>query len=85
MDDLHTRGILQVVRAGDCLITWSASIYSIESGSQVYCSFLEEFLVSHGDTVDDEHRFSSPDGRSIREDHPDFRGHATGMRLGSQG
>ena len=26
--------------------------------------------MSHGDTIGDEHRFSSPDGRSIREDHP---------------
>ena len=42
--------------------------------------FLEEFPTSHKDTVDDEHCFSSPDGRSVGEDHPDFRGHATGMR-----
>ena len=34
----------------------------------------------HGNTVDDEHYFSSSDGQSVREDHPDFRGHATGMR-----
>ena len=45
--------------------------------------FLGEFLASHGDTVDDEHNFSFPDGRSIREDHPDVRGHATGMCPGS--
>ena len=41
--------------------------------------------MSHGDTVNDEHYFSSPDGQSIKEDHPDFRGHATGMRSRSQG
>ena len=41
--------------------------------------------MSHGDTVDDEHNFSSPYRRSVREDHPDVRGHATGMRPGSQG
>ena len=41
--------------------------------------------MSHGDTVDDEHNFSSPDRQSVREDHPDVRGHATGMRPGSQG
>ena len=35
---------------------------------------------SNGDTVDDEHYFSSLDGRSLGEDHPDFKGHATGMR-----
>ena len=33
--------------------------------------------------VDDEHSFSSPDGRSVREDHLDVRGHVTGMCLGS--
>ena len=70
---------------GDCLITWSTSVYSIGLGSQVYGSFLEEFLVSHGDTVNDEHSFSSLDGRSIREDHLDFRGHDTGMCPESQG
>ena len=42
--------------------------------------FLEEFPTSHKDTVDDENYFSSPDGQSVEEDHPDFRGHATGMR-----
>ena len=66
---------------GDSLVTWSASIHSIESGSQVYGSFLEEFPKSHEDTVDDDHNFSSPDARSVIKDHPDFRGHATGIRL----
>ena len=42
--------------------------------------FLEEFPASHKDTVDDENYFSSLDGRSVEEDDPDFRGHATGMR-----
>ena len=41
--------------------------------------------MSHGDTIDDVHNFSSLDGQSVREDHPDFRGHAVGMRFGSQG
>ena len=84
-DDLHTKGILQGVRIGDCPIIWSVGIYSIRSGSQVYDSFLEKFQESHGDAVDDEHRFSSPDRRSIRDDHPDFREHATGMRPRPQG
>ena len=44
---------------------------------------LEEFPESHGDTVDDEHYFSSLDGWSVGEDHLDFIGHASGMRLGS--
>ena len=56
------------------------SIYCIGSGSQVYNLILGEFLASHGDTIDDEHYFSSLDGRSIREDHPGIRRHATGMR-----
>ena len=69
----------------DYPITWGTRIYSIRSGSQVYESFLEEFLASHGDTIDDEHCFSSPDGLSVRDDHLDFRGHATSMRPRSQG
>ena len=36
--------------------------------------------MSHRNTVDDEHCFSSSDRRSIREDHPDCKAHATGMR-----
>ena len=74
---------MQVVYTGDSSVTWSASIHSIGSGSQVYGSFLGEFLASHEDTVDDEHNFSSLDGRSVREDHPDIRGHVTGMCPGS--
>ena len=41
--------------------------------------------MAYGDTVDDEHNFSSLNRQSVREDHPDVRRHATGMRLGSQG
>ena len=85
MDNLHSRGIQQVVYTGDCPITWSTSIYCIGSGSQVYSSFLKEFLESHGGTVDDEHCFSSLDKRSVIEDHQYFRGHASGMCPGSQG
>ena len=85
VDDLHSGGILQVVCMGDFPITWSTSVHSIGLRSQVYDSFLEEFLASHGDTVDDEHNFSSSDGRSFREDHLDVRGHVTGMRPRSQG
>ena len=36
--------------------------------------------MSHGDTVDDEHSFSSLDGWSVKEDHTDFRGHVASMR-----
>ena len=43
------------------------------------------FTASHGDMINDEHRFSSPNRRSVGEDHLDVRGHATGMYLGSQG
>ena len=73
------------VHIGDCPVAWDTSIYSIESGSQVYDPFLEEFLASHGDTVDDEHKFSSLDGQSVGEDHQDFKGHAMSMRSRSQG
>ena len=41
--------------------------------------------MSHGDTVGDEHCFSSSDGLSVKGDYPDFRGHATSMRPRSQG
>ena len=44
--------------------------------------FSGEFPMSHENTVDDEHCFSSSDRRSVREDHQDFRGHATSMRPG---
>ena len=47
--------------------------------------FLEEFPTSHGDTVDDEYCFSSLDGWSVEEDHPNFRGHASGMSSRFQG
>ena len=82
-NDLHSEGILQIIHTSDYLVAWSASLYSIGPRSQVYSSFLGEFLESHGDTVDDEHRFSSPDGRSVTKDHLDVRGHAMGMHPGS--
>ena len=83
VDDLHSLGILQIIYTRDRLVTWSTSLYHIGPESQVYSSFLGEFPESHGDTIGDEHRFSSPNGRSIEEDHPNIRGHATHMRLGS--
>ena len=79
-DDLHSGGIFPVVHTGDCPITWSTSIYSIGLGFKVYDSYLEEFPESHGDTIDDEHCFPSPNRQLIGKDHPDFRGHGTGMR-----
>ena len=69
----------------DCQVTWSASLYLIRPGSQVFDSLLEEFPESHGDTFGDEHSFSSSDEGSIREDDLDVRGHAMGMCLRSQG
>ena len=47
-DDLHYGGILLVVHTGDCPVTWSASVHSIQSGSQVYDSFLGEFQRAMG-------------------------------------
>ena len=64
-DDLHIRGILQVIPTRNCLVIWSASLYSIISGSQVYGSLLEEFLESYENAVDDEHCFSSTDIRPV--------------------
>ena len=40
---------------------------------------MEEFPASHRETVDDEHFFSSLDEQSVREDHPDIRGHAMSL------
>ena len=70
---------LQVIYTGDCLVARDTSVHSIGSGSQVYGSFLEEFPTSHRDTIDDEHCFSSPNGRSVGEGHLNIRRHATGM------
>ena len=44
--------------------------------------FLGEFQASHGDTVDDEHNFSSSDRWSVRVNHPDVRGHAMPRYIG---
>ena len=52
---------MQVVHTRDYTFSWSASLYSIGSGSQVYSSVLEEFPESYGDTVKDEYCFSSTD------------------------
>ena len=84
-DDLHTRGILQVIHTRDCLVTWSVNLYRIKPGSQVYGSLLEEFLESHGNTVNDEHFFSSTDIRPVGENHTSLGGHFMGMRPRSQG
>ena len=70
---------------GDCPVTWSVGIHSIELAPQVYDSFLGEFPTSHGDMVDDEHNFSSSDGQSVREDHLDVRGHAVACVLDLKG
>ena len=69
----------------DFSVAWGTIIYSIGLGSRVYSSFLEEFTASHGNTIDDEHCFSSCDERSVGDDHLDYRRHATSMRFRSQG
>ena len=79
VDDLHSGGILQIIRVRDCSVTWSASIHSIEPGSQVYSALLEELLEGDGDIVDDKHRFSSTDRFLVEEDHTGFRGHVASM------
>ena len=35
--------------------------------------------MSHGDTIDDEHRFSSLEGQLDKEDYPDIGRHAGSM------
>ena len=76
---------LQIIHIRDRPITWSTTLYRIRLGSRVYGSLLEEFPESHGNTVDDEHFFSSTDRWLVGEDHTGFGGHAAGMRLRSQG
>ena len=85
VNDLHYEGILQIIRARDCLVTWSANLHNIKPGFQVYDTFLEELLEGHGDTVTDEHHFSSIDKWSVEEDHTGFRRHAAGLLPGFQG
>ena len=84
-DDLHTGGILQVVHMRDRPFIWSASLYHIGPGSQIYNSLLEKFSESHWNTVDDEHYFSSTNRWPVEEDHIGFRGHAPRMCPGSYG
>ena len=83
MDDFPTGGILQVILVRDCPATWHTGIHDIRHGSQVYDTLLEKFPKGHGDTIDDEHCFSSTDIWSVGDDHIGFRGHATSMRPGS--
>ena len=47
-DDLHSIRILQVIHIRDCPVTWSASLYSIGPGSQVYSLFFGEFQRAMG-------------------------------------
>ena len=82
-NDLHTGGILQVIHARNCPVTWSTSAHSIGQGSQVHDTLLEEFPEGHRDVVDYEHCISSTNRWSVREDHTGFRGHAASMHLGS--
>ena len=70
---------MQVVHTRDSLVTWSAGIHSIRLGPQVYNSFVGEFPTSHGDMVDDEQSFPSPNRRSVGEDHLEAREHATSI------
>ena len=58
---------------------------SYQTEIQVHDTLLEEFPEGHGDTVDDEHRFSSTDRWSVRKDYTGFRGHAVSMHPRFQG
>ena len=68
----------------DSPATWSASLYCIGQRSQVYDSLLVELLKGHGYVVDNEYCVSSIYGWSAGEDYIGVRGHAAGMRPGSQ-
>ena len=74
---------MAIIYSRDCPAAWSTGVHSIRQGSQVYSTLLEKFPEGHGDTVDDEHHFSSIDRWSIGEDHTGFRGHAMSMCPGS--
>ena len=78
-DDLHTRGIPQVIHTRDCSVTWSTSVHSIEQGSQIHGTLFEEFPKGHRDIVDDEHCISSIDRWLVGDDHTYFRGHIASM------
>ena len=65
VDDLNTGGILNVIYTGDYPITWSTNLHSIIPRSQVCNAFLEELPEGDGNTVDDEHHFSSIDRWSV--------------------
>ena len=60
---------MQVIHSRDCPVTWSASLYRIRQRSQVHDSLLEEFPKSHGNTVDNDHCFSSTYKRPVGEDY----------------
>ena len=53
----------------DCPATWSASVHIVGWRSQVHDTLLKDLPEGHGDTVDDEHRFSPTDRWSVGEDH----------------
>ena len=78
-DDLHTRGILQVIHTRDCPVTWSTSVHCIGQGSQVQGTLLEEFPEGHEDAIDNQYCVSSTYGWSVGEDHTGLRGHAASM------
>ena len=82
-DDLHTGGILLVVRQSNHPTTWSASIHSVGQRPEVYGSLLEELPKGYGDTIDHEYSLPPTDRRSVEEDYTGVRGHAASMRLGS--
>ena len=47
-DDLHTRGILQVVYTGDSTVAWSSSLHSIGSDPRFTAPFWKSFQKAMG-------------------------------------
>ena len=70
---------MSIIYSSNCQVTWSASLYRLGQGSQIYVTLLEELPEDQGDTVDDEHHLSSTDRWLVGEDHTGFRGHAASM------
>ena len=74
---------MSVVYSRDYQGTWSTSVHSIGQGSQITAHFWKSFKKDMRTQWIMSTTFSSTDRWSFGEDYTGFRGHATGMCLGS--